>query len=81
MKRQLFYALAAMAAFLPVSCASTSKTGADSVSPFELVPVPDTKIQGMFKASKIYLKDFAYLKQYLPNRYNNFYNYQNLKFV
>lgn len=44
MKRQLFYALAAMAAFLPVSCASTSKAGADSVSPFEKVGLNGSEV-------------------------------------
>lgn len=44
MKRQLFYALAAMAAFLPVSCASTSKAGADSTSPFEKVDLNGSEV-------------------------------------
>ena len=44
MKRQLFYALAAMAAFLPVSCASTSKAGADSTSPFEKVGLNGSEV-------------------------------------
>ena len=44
MKKQLFYALAAAAAFLSVSCASTSKAGATSASPFEKVGLNGSKV-------------------------------------
>ena len=44
MKRQLFYALAATAALLLISCASTQKAGTTANSPFEKVGLNGSKV-------------------------------------